>query len=133
MLREHLRRLGPESVKFLIVGCSNTIIGYSVYRIGLAAPVDFRFKAAISQLVGYALGTAWSFYFNSRWTFKSTTPVKRRAARFTALQLALWLVSAASIGLTVDVMGLPPTLSWLAIMAVLTVVNFLASRYWAFQ
>ena len=40
--------------------------------------------------------------------------------------------SAALVGLAVDHEQLPPTPSWLGVIAVVTMVNFLLSRSWVF-
>jgi hypothetical protein len=48
------------------------------------------------------------------------------------LQLVLLAASSGLIGLCVDILRLPPAASWLAIMAVVTLANFLLLRAWVF-
>jgi len=116
--------------RFLIVGLTNTAISYLAFRTLLWALVDVAGRAAIAQAFAYAIGIGWSYLWNSRWTFAGSPG--GRFARFLAVQLACLAVSALAVGALVDVAGLPPTVSWLTVMAVITVANFLATRYWVF-
>jgi putative flippase GtrA len=122
-----------SSWRFVVVGASNALIGFAVFRACLATPVDVPFKAALSQLVTYAVGISWSFWLNRRWTFRSRGSVAGQAARFTFLQVCFALLSAGAIGLAVDHWGQPASISWLLVMSVVTVLNFLLSRFWAFR
>jgi putative flippase GtrA len=112
---------------------SNAVIGFTVFRACLATPFDVPFKAALSQLITYAVGITWSFWLNRRWTFRSAGNVAPQAARFTILQIVFALLSAAAIGISVDHWGNPATTSWLVVMLVITGLNFVLSRGWAFR
>ena len=132
-MSETRRPWGGASWRFVVVGLSNAVIGFSVFRACLATPIDLPFKAALSQLVTYAVGISWSFWMNRRWTFRTSGSVVPQAARFTVLQIAFALLSSAAIGLSVDHWGNAATPSWLGVMSVVTVLNFLLSRMWAFR
>jgi len=121
------------SWRFVVVGLSNAVIGFTVFRACLATPFDVPLKAALSQLVTYAVGITWSFWLNRRWTFRSRGAVAPQAARFAFLQIAFALTSAAAIGLSVDHWGNPASLSWLVVMSLVTILNFVLSRFWAFR
>jgi putative flippase GtrA len=121
-------------IRFMIVGLSNAAIGYGVFCIGVHLPIKFRYKAGASQLVAYAIGIGWSFFWNRRWTFQRTKkPVLRQGMRFMLLQIGLALVSSALLSVAVDHYGLPPGPSWLVVLGAITVANFVLSRYWVFQ
>ncbi|MFO7654019.1 MAG: GtrA family protein [Candidatus Krumholzibacteriia bacterium] len=124
-------RLQP--VRFLLVGASNFLVAFAVFHLLLLAMPPLPVRAALSQLVAYALGVAWSYHWNRRFTFRSRDPAGPQAARFVAFQVAIALVSAAAVGLLVDGMGLPPTPAWLGVVASVTVVNYLGSRFWVFR
>jgi putative flippase GtrA len=130
---EMQRAWGASSWRFVVVGLSNAVIGFTLFRACLATPIEVPFKAAISQLIAYAVGITWSFYLNRRWTFRSTGRVRSQAFKFTLLQISFALLSSAAIGLSVDHWGNPATLSWLTVMAVITLLNFFLSRLWAFS
>ena len=124
-----VRRLSEVSlVRFGIVGVSNTGIGFvafwSLHRV---------LGAAAAQGIAYTLGTLWSYYWNRRWTFQSQGKVASEASRFFGLQLGFMLLSSVLLGLLVDHAHLPSLPCWLAVSALVTVLNFVASRYWAFK
>ena len=123
------RRLSEVSlVRFGIVGVSNTAIGFGAFW-SLHRVVG----AAAAQGVAYTLGTLWSYYWNRRWTFKSQGNVASEAARFFSLQVGFLLLSAALLGLLVDHLRQNPTASWIGTSALCTILNFVASRFWAFR
>jgi putative flippase GtrA len=119
--------------RFIVIGVSNAGIGFGVYWLGLHSPWRVRFQATLSQLVAYAIGIAWSFYWNRRWTFRSTAPAGKQALRFTLLQIGCAVSSATALGLLVDTLHYNASWCWLGVMSVITVANFGLSRYWAFR
>lgn len=114
--------------RFLAVGVSNTALSYGVFMLLLYA----LGVAWLGQAIGYAAGIAWSFHWNSKWTFERQALDSRDFARFLALQLVLLLVSTLAIALLVDVLNGPATVCWVLVLGVLTVVNFFGQRYWVF-
>ena len=129
-----LRGLVDEKFwRFILVGCSNFLVSFFVFRLLLLTPVTFAAKATVSQLVSYAAGMLWSFVLNRRLTLKSSDAALPQMTRFLGLQVVLALISAALIGVCVDVLALPAARSWLAVMTVITVVNFLISKSWVFK
>lgn len=84
----------------------------------------------MAQATAYATGVLWSYFWNSRWTF-SDAPAGS-FFRFLVVQSACLAVSAGAVGALVDVLGFPATTAWLLVMALITIVNFIAVRYWAF-
>jgi putative flippase GtrA len=123
------RRLSEvRLLRFGLVGVSNTVIGFTVFRGAL-----HLFAAFYSQALSYTVGMLWSYYWNRRWTFQSQSNVAREATRFFGLQIAFMLVSAALLGLLVDRFHFAAGLSWLGVVVVITALNFVASRYWAIK
>jgi putative flippase GtrA len=124
-----VRRLSEVSVvRFGIVGVSNTVIGYTVFR-----GAHRVFPAAASQGLSYLVGMLWSYYWNRRWTFRSQSNVTAEAVRFFSLQIGFLLLSASLLGLLVDRLGQNPSLSWFGTAVLITLLNFTLSRFWAFR
>jgi putative flippase GtrA len=123
------RRLSEVSaVRFGLVGVSNTVLGYTVFR-----GAHRVLPAAVSQALSYFVGMLWSYYWNRRWTFKSQANVASEAARFFSLQVGFLVLSASLLGVLVDHLHENPTASWLGTAVLCTVLNFVASRFWAFK
>jgi len=124
-----VRRLSEVSlVRFGIVGVSNTAIGFGAFW-----SLHRAMGAAAAQGIAYTFGTLWSYYWNRRWTFQSQGKVAGEAGRFFSLQIGFMLLSSALLGLLVDRGHLPSLPCWIAVSALVTVLNFVASRYWAFK
>jgi putative flippase GtrA len=128
-----VREFDGSFVRFVLVGLSNFVISFSVFRGLLALPWTFEFKATVSQIASYAAGTVWSFLWNRRFTFRSAGSIPRQAVRFFTLQAAMAGASAGLIGLFVDVMSLPATPTWLCVMGCVTIVNYLLCKRWVFR
>jgi putative flippase GtrA len=123
------RRLSEVSViRFGVVGVSNTAIGGGVFW-----SLHHVMPAAAAQGIAYTLGTLWSYYWNRRWTFQSKGKVAGEASRFFSLQIGFMLLSSALLGLLVDRAHFPSAPCWLLVSALITLLNFVASRYWAFK
>jgi putative flippase GtrA len=115
-------------VRFGIVGVSNTALGFGIFW-----SAHHLMPAAGAQCVSYAIAMLWSYYWNRRWTFESQGQVASEAGRFFTLQIGFMLLSSGLLGLLVDRMHLPSGPAWLGVMVLVTVLNFLASRFWAFK
>ena len=124
-----VRTLSEVSVvRFGVVGVSNALVSFAVFW------ASHRLMPAMgAQCVAYVVGMLWSYYWNRRWTFQSQAKVTSEASRFFTLQIAFMVLSAGLLGLLVDRMHLPSSASWLAVMTLVTALNFLASRFWAFK
>jgi putative flippase GtrA len=123
------RKLSQVSVlRFGVVGVSNTLLSFTIFW-----SAHRVLPAAAAQGLSYAVGMIWSYYWNRRWTFQSRGNLASEAGRFFSLQIGFMLLSAALLGLLVDHAHLPSGPSWLAVTALITVLNFVASRYWAFK
>ena len=119
-------------IRFCLVGLTNTAISYLAFAVTFHFTKGFQAGAAIAQVLSYAAGIAWSYVWNSRLTFSSSLSVSG-FGRFGIIQILLLAFSAAMMGLLVDILGWPATLSWLGVMAVVTIVNFLALRRFVYD
>ena len=124
-----VRRLSEVSfIRFGVVGVSNTVIGFGAFWTAHRV-----LRAGIAQAIAYTLGTLWSYYWNRRWTFQSQGKVAGEAARFFGLQLCFLFLSSKLLDMLVEREHLPALLSWLGVSVLITVLNFVATRFWAFK
>nr|WP_216674058.1 GtrA family protein [Saccharibacillus endophyticus] len=113
-------------MRFAIVGVSNTLVDFIVFFLleGLIGP--------IAQIAGYAAGTANSYYWNRRWTFKTDQPrQKGELTRFLIVNLTVALLTTALLTLLDLFMPV-----WAA-KALVTVpgmaLNYMLSKVWVFR
>jgi putative flippase GtrA len=128
-LAQLTRKLSEVSVvRFGIVGVSNTVIGFAVFW-----SAHHLMPAMGAQCLSYFVGMLWSYYWNRRWTFQSQGRVASEASRFFSSQIGFMLLSSGLLGLFVDRLHFPSGPTWLATMVLITVLNFVVSRFWSFK
>jgi putative flippase GtrA len=124
-----VRRLSELSmIRFGMVGVSNTAIGFVAFW-----SLSHVLSVTASQGIAYTLGMLWSYYWNRRWTFQSQGAVSGEAGRFFSLQIGFMLLSSALLGILVQHAHWPKWPSWVGVSVLITLLNFVASRYWAFK
>jgi putative flippase GtrA len=116
-------------VRYLLVGLSNTAIGFAVIWIALRG---FGLGNIAANIAGYAVAFLWSFAVNRRWTFAHRGEIGAGLIRYVLvcalaylanLTVVMWLDRRSSgAGLLIQLAG----------MATYTVLGFLGSRYFAF-
>lgn len=146
-----------QLIRFCIVGCANFGISYSVFFLSYrywpfsvlltalpdggaghvaAALQQFgiaSIDAACANVTGFAAGMANSFIWNKLWTFKAPAETRTQARRFIVVNLACLLFSTGSVFVFTDLNKLPYNLVWIVTMAFVTIMNFVASKYWVFK
>ena len=119
-------------LRFLVVGLSNALISFIVYLAMLALLPHAVGMTSLAQAIAYGAGTFWSYAWNRIWVFGSRDRVIEEGSRFLAVQVSLMLISIAAIGVAVDGLGTDPVLAWMTVMVVITILNFLLLKWWAF-
>jgi putative flippase GtrA len=119
--------------RFLIVGCSNTLVSFLVFHAAMALLPETGWRGGLSQALAYAAGMFWSFTWSRRWTFRSSGRVHHEMARFALLNAGALAVSTLALHGLVDRLAFNATLSWLAVTVVITTLNFLLMRHWVFR
>lgn len=117
--------------KFILIGISNTVISYLAFI--TACNFLFHDSVFISQCISYAAGMIWSFTLNSRWTFAGSQQSLKSFLSFITVQFTLLLTSALFIQALVTYFSLNKSLAWICVMAFITVINFVASKYIVFK
>ena len=119
--------------RFLLVGITNFLVSYAVFVLALWSLPAMAVRPMIAQALSYGAGIGWSFLWNRRFTFQSTGPAAGQFRRFLALQVSLLLASALAIGALTDRAHMNAHIAWLAVMTLVTVINYLLSRHWVFR
>lgn len=125
--------LDPRLARFLIVGVSNALISFGVFQLLLRLPGRFSWAISLYQLVSYGAGILWSFVWNRRFTFRAHGAVLGQGLRFVSVQIVFALTSALAIGIAVERCHFPPTMSWIGVMALITLTNFMVTKRWVFS
>ena len=119
--------------RFLIVGATNTLVGFAVFRLAMATLPPWSFRTGVSQFLCYFVGSIWSFVWNRLWTFKSKGPAAREGVRFFAVQGGLMAFTSFYMWVAVDLMKGPENLNWVGIVGVATLLNYFLLKFYAFR
>jgi len=119
-------------VRFIVIGLSNTLVSFIVFQAMLQSLPETDWIGGLAQSVSYFAGVIWSFAWNRRWTFESAGIVHHEALRFAILNITALVASTLALHLLVDILQGSATLSWVAVMGVITVANYLVMRNWVF-
>jgi putative flippase GtrA len=125
-----LRLFGHSSVRYVLVGFSNTVVGFSVIWIALRC---FGLGNVIANAVGYTVGFLWSFALNRRWTFDYNGSLESALLRYLlmtavayGMNLLVVILAARRLnpgGLSVQIDG----------MLTYSVVAYVGARYFVFR
>lgn len=107
-------------VKYTGVGVINTVIHWVVFLILYAFATTQQF---VCNFIAFLVAVSFSFYANSKWTFK----VQRSIYRYSAYILLMGLL-AAGVGKLSDILLLPPLLTLLISSGASLVVGFVISK-----
>ncbi|HVE90489.1 MAG TPA: GtrA family protein [Burkholderiaceae bacterium] len=115
--------------KFLAVGVANTIVGLGViYAMKLFASAD----DVSANVVGYAVGLAFSFALNRRWTFAAHGDVLGSLLRFLAIFALAYPANLAAVLMFIKI-GVDPYWSQALGVVPYTVIFYVGSRWYAFR
>jgi len=122
------RVLEAASVRYLIVGAGNTVVGLlTIY----AALWLLGLSDVLANVIGYSVGIVLSFTLNKRWSFRHRG---RAAPAFVRFVLVLGVAYAANLGTVLATLGLgmDSYVAQAAGVVPYVVVGYLGSKYFAF-
>lgn len=142
-----------QLIKFCIVGCLNFGISYAVFFLSYrywplsslltALPADgaallrrlgvSSMDGAVANVLGYSAGMANSFVWNRIWTFKAVEDAQTQAFKFIVTNIGCLLLSTAAVFVFTDLHHWPYKPVWFITMTLVTIINFVASKYWVFK
>jgi len=124
------------TVKFLIVGVINTLVGATVMFV---AYNFFHLNYWISSAANYIVGSVVSFFLNKYFTFQNSDRSFMVVVRF-VLNIVVCYLIAYGIArplmralLQNTTLSIQENVAMLAGMCIFTVLNYLGQRYFAFK
>lgn len=117
-------------IKFLVVGCINTLITLVVIYILMHL---FRVDYKTSNAAGYVVGLVNSFFWNKLWVFKKRNGgLFKEVALFVIFFLICYGAQFICLLVLVEKMGVDKSLSQFLAMIVYTLLNFIFNRLFTF-
>ena len=123
--------LHTQLSRFIIIGFSNTFIGYIVFIVTYNSFLAGNVFS--SQCISYSVGILWSFVWNMKWTFSSKRHKWKLFLPFFFLQIALLFSSAFLLTVAKQNLNWNISLIWLCVMAIITIANFALLKFLVFK
>ena len=113
--------------RFVIVGASNTLLGYVFYVAMVKLGVDYK----LALLIGYVFGVFFGYFLNRYWTF-SNNNYRLSFMKYVALYVGVFILNSLFLILSVDLLLLDPIFSQFFIIGIISLVNFVLQNTWVF-
>jgi putative flippase GtrA len=117
-----------QLVRFGIVGCSNTLLGWCAYALLVWVGVQVLLASGIA----WTLGALNSYVHNRRWTFRSRGRQAPELVRFGAVQCAGLALDVVLLHTLTRDAGVGELVAQALVYPATTVATFILSRQWAF-
>jgi putative flippase GtrA len=117
-----------QLVRFLLVGVSNTLISFVVYRVLIAVGLWYFVAAPLA----FAVGALNGYILNRRWTFSAPDTTRARVL-YVTVAAAGALSTSLLVLLFVDAAGLSRIWAYVAAIPPVTLGTFAANRVWTFS
>ncbi|HOT23710.1 MAG TPA: GtrA family protein, partial [Thermoleophilia bacterium] len=131
-----------QFTKFAIVGGSGVIVNLAVFNATLIVwhlatgrPLSNLGLTAdyTANGLGFVVSVVSNYYFNRRWTFRSTGRVATEFAKFLTVSVVAYGVNLGIFTIAHTVFDLRGNLSQLIAIACVMPVNFIANKLWSFR
>ena len=123
-----------QFLKFNAVGLLNTFIDFAVFTL----LHSLGMLNTPAQIISYSAGTANSFFWNKKVTFKGANSGgnsgfdRMQLVRFIVLNLLVLGISVLLIHLLTDRLGVQVLMAKVLVTFITVIINFFGSRKWVF-
>ncbi|AIQ44969.1 hypothetical protein R70723_02900 [Paenibacillus sp. FSL R7-0273] len=122
-----------QFLKFNAVGLLNTLIDFAVFTL----LHSLGLMNAPAQVISYSAGTANSFFWNKKVTFRDRDAGKSgsdrlQLVRFIILNLAVLGISVLLMHMLTVSFGIQVLFAKVLVTGVTVIINFIGSRMWVF-
>jgi putative flippase GtrA len=119
-----------QTLKFIMVGIINTIVGFSIFYLSLEV---FHFNYLVSLIISHIIGVINSYLWNKSWTFNIHYHSFSMVFKFGLTYLLTFIINSVLLVLLVEVFNQNPVISQLFSMVITTAISFVGQKYWSFK
>ena len=128
------RTLADTRVRFLMVGGTNTLVGYSVFAaLYYLVLHQVPFGYLLSLLLSYVVSIPLAFLLYRRFVFVVTGSVARDFIAFVGVNASSVALNAVLLWLLVEVALAPPLLAQALALVVTTIMSYVGHRFVSFR
>lgn len=129
-----------QFIKFCLVGVTNTALSYAinVSTLFLLRPLMLSFDYIIANLIAFLLSVAWSFFWNSRFVFRTDSTgrygkLKTLLKTYAAYAFTGILLNNILSLLWIEKLDVSKYVAPLINLIISVPINFLINKFWAFK
>ena len=115
--------------KFTLVGFSNTLISYLVFLLIFKV---FGIFYMLASAIGYLTAVLNSYFWNLRWTFKSTHSVNV-FGKFVIVNVVSLFVNLLIMRILVEIISIDELISQIFAIIGALIINFSGNNLWTFK
>lgn len=116
---------------YCVIGASGVTLDFIIFRLLVVNLAVLNYQAG--NAVSYACGTLLSFILNAKFNFRVTDKIALRLASFFGVAFLGWLASAATLQVLIGHFQVDKTLSKLATLAVVVLLQYNLNRLLSFR
>ena len=117
-------------IQFGLVGVLNTLINWIIFALLNFVGVYY----IVANVIAYAIATANSYIWNSKWVFKYNGKDKKETtAKFIILNLIGLALNTAILYFLVDILSLNKLVGLVITTAIVMVINYIVNKIWVFK
>lgn len=118
-----------QFLKFGIIGVSNTIISLSIYYLLL----NFGINYILANIVGFIISVLNAFFWNNKYVFKNSLNKKNKVLKTYISYGITFVLSNLLLFIFVNFLGISKIIVPIMNLVIITPINFILSKYWAFK
>jgi putative flippase GtrA len=122
------RIISNKQMRFLIVGCINTFVGYGVY----ALVIFCGFSYVAAQAASTVIGVTNSYFWNKYFTFKKPRKSATEVLRFVSVYALSYFVSLLILFVCVDLLHISAYIAGLVGLIFTTAISYIGHNYFSF-
>ena len=116
-------------IRFLFVGCLNTIVGYGTYALLVYINVNYLIANTISTIVG----VIHSYIWNRNFTFKSNNKVGKELIKFITVYIISYIIGLINLYVIVNIFDINKYIAGIINIVITTIVSWFGHKYFSFR
>jgi putative flippase GtrA len=135
MIQRQIRSLmRDERVRFLVVGGTNTVVGYGLFLLfNLVAGEVIGYIGSL--YLSYVLAVVLAFVLHRRFTFRivGSDNLVVDFARFASVYIVSLAINTVALPLLVELAGLTPSVAQAIVVVVTTLISYAGHKWFSFR
>jgi len=119
-----------KTMRFGVVGVLTAVLHYGLLYLGVAW---LHLNATLASSLGFIIAVIFNYLMHYNWTFGEPAPHGRTLRRYLVMIGCGFLINAASMYLSEQVLGMHYLLAQALAMVAVVLWNFVLSNSWVFR